>query len=278
MARRSTVAVPVTSTRDLGLDIYYPGTPSHGVAVVVLHGGAWRFGSRDDVACFAEVLAGHGFTAIAAEYRLLGEAAWPAQIDDVTAVIEWVAENATTLGVRGDAIVVEGFSAGGHLALLAGARVPAVAAVVAFFAPPSLHKPADAPGPDSAAMLLGPGADPVAATAASPIAHVTPSYPPCFLLSGTADFLVPPQATWALFETLRAHGVPAELHIYSGHTHEFARLPSMLAPAQAEVALFLNRHIVDPTRYAQENLELNIFAQPGGPPMPEQAAAIAERV
>jgi acetyl esterase/lipase len=278
MARRSTVAVPVTPTRGLGLDIFHPETNAHGVAVVLLHGGGWRFGSRDDVAGFAEALAGHGFTAIAAEYRLLGEAAWPAQIDDVTAVIAWVAENAATLQVRADAIVLEGFSAGGHLALLAAARAPQVAAVVAFFAPPSLHKPADAPGPDPAAMLLGPNAGAASVTAASPIAHITPSYPPSFLLSGTADFIVPPHATLALFEAMLAHGVPAELHLYSGHTHEFARLPSMLAPVQAEVALFLVRHVVDPARYAQENLELNIFAQPGGPPMPDQPAAALERV
>jgi acetyl esterase/lipase len=272
MERRSTVTVPITPMRGLGLDIFHPEGNAHGVAVVLLHGGAWRAGSRDDVVCFAEALAGHGFTAIAAEYRLLGEAAWPAQIEDVTAVITFVSEHAASLGVRADAIVVEGFSAGGHLALLAGARVPAVAAVVAFFAPPSLHKPAGAPGPDPALMLLGPGADDSAVTAASPIAHITPDYPPSFLLSGTADFIVPPQATLALFEALQSHGVPAELHLYSGHTHEFARLPSMLAPVQAEVALFLQRHVVDPESYARENLALNVFAQPGGPPIPDHAA------
>jgi hypothetical protein len=40
----------------------------------------------------------------------------------------------------------------------------------------------------------------------------------------------------------------------------------MLAPVQAEVDLFLQRNVIDPERYRQENVELNMFARPGGPP------------
>jgi hypothetical protein len=42
----------------------------------------------------------------------------------------------------------------------------------------------------------------------------------------------------------------------------------MLAPVQAEVAQFLQRQVVDPEAARQENLALNMFAQPGGPPLP----------
>jgi hypothetical protein len=50
----------------------------------------------------------------------------------------------------------------------------------------------------------------------------------------------------------------------------------MLAPVQAEVALFLIRNVIDPDHYVQENMALNMFARPGGPPqgapaMPENA-------
>lgn len=268
MARRTHEAVTTGTARTLAVDIYEPETAANGVAVILLHGGGWRFGHRADVEPFAEALAGHGFTAIAAEYRLLGEAPWPAQLDDVLAVVRWAA-------ARRSHVVLQGFSAGGHLALLAAAKLPEVDAVVAFFAPPSLAPDPSAAGPDEAAMLLGPGASAAAIAAASPITQVGPSFPPVFLLGGTDDPLVPPHATLALFTELRAHFVAAELHLYSGHTHEFARLPSMLAPVVAEVALFLNRNVVDPDRYVQENLALNMFARPGGPPgvpaMPEDA-------
>jgi hypothetical protein len=41
----------------------------------------------------------------------------------------------------------------------------------------------------------------------------------------------------------------------------------MLGPVQAEVALFLNRAMVDPERYERESLQLNPFAR-GLPPVP----------
>jgi acetyl esterase/lipase len=270
LARRTNDAVTTGTARPLAVDIYEPETAHNGVTVILLHGGGWRFGHRADMAPFAEALAAYGFTAIAAEYRLLGEAPWPAQLDDVLAVARWAASRSGAPDRSGKGIVLQGFSAGGHLALLAAAALPNVAAVVACFAPPSLAPDPAAPGPGPAAMLLGPGASEAAVAEASPITHIGPSFPPVFLLSGVEDPLVPPAATLALFTTLRAHGVPAELHLYSGHTHEFARLPSMLAPVQAEVALFLNRNVVDPGRYVRENLELNMFAR-GGPPHPAPA-------
>ena len=108
-------------------------------------------------------LVGHGFTAVAVEYRLTGEAPWPAQLHDVKRAIRHVRANANALGVDPDRIVLQGHSAGAHLALLAagtaddpawdppgseygtGAGAPgdevscAVAAVVAFYPPTDLR-------------------------------------------------------------------------------------------------------------------------------------------
>jgi acetyl esterase/lipase len=276
VARRTHEAVTAGTARPLTVDIYEPETSPNGVTVILLHGGGWRFGNRADMEPYATALAAQGFTAIAAEYRLLGEAPWPAQLDDVLAVVRWAAARTSNLYLRRNRIVLQGYSAGGHLALLAAAKLPDIAAVVAFFAPPSLARDAAAAGPDPAAMLLGPGASAEAIAAASPIMQAGPLFPPVFLLGGVDDPLVPPHQTLALFSTLRGHGVTTELHLYSGHTHEFARLPSMLAPVQAEVALFLNRNVIDPDHYVQENMALNMFARPGGPPqgapaMPENA-------
>jgi hypothetical protein len=64
-----------------------------------------------------------------------------------------------------------------------------------------------------------------------------------------------------MFDALAAAGVKTDLHVYHDHTHEFARLPSMLGPVQAEIALFLRRAVVDPARYADENLTMNPFAK-----------------
>jgi acetyl esterase/lipase len=266
--------------RDLGIDIFWPESDAKRTAVILLHGGAWMMGHRSDMHRYARILRENGFLAIAAEYRLLREAPWPTQILDLKDVIRWVRANADWLHIDPEKIALQGFSAGGHLALLAagtagksafGTEEPhpegsaAVAAVVSLFAPPLLTRDAFPVRPPPVVALLGPDGNEDLAREASPLLHVSPGFPPAFLLNGMNDPLTPYTSTLQLFEALIAAGNAADLHFYHGHTHEFAALPSMLAPVQSEICLFLDRAIVNPTFYADENLKLNMFARPGGP-------------
>ncbi|MEV7197840.1 alpha/beta hydrolase [Streptomyces sp. NPDC093510] len=85
-----------------------------GPSLVILHGGYW---SKDtDWSGWARWFAARGFTVYDTDYRLTSDAAWPAQRDDVLAALRWVQRR------HGGALpVVLGSSAGGHLALHAGA-------------------------------------------------------------------------------------------------------------------------------------------------------------
>jgi acetyl esterase/lipase len=268
------------SGRALELDVFAPEAPSLETCVILLHGGAWRFGHRHDVHPYARELAKLGFTAIAAEYRLVGEAPWPAQIQDVKDAVVWARGQARSLGFAPEKIAVQGFSAGGHLALLAAGtagRTPngeatageAFGAAVALFAPSELVlPPIDAPF-DPVRGLLGPGATAEWAAAASPLTHVGERFPPTCLLHGTADRLLPHRSSLTMFSALEEAGASVELHLFQGHGHEFAALPSMLEETQRLIALFLRRTLSDPAFYAAENLKLNPFA-PGGAPIPNR--------
>jgi acetyl esterase/lipase len=55
---------------------------------------------------------------VACEYRLSGEAHWPAQIHDVKAALRWMRANANRLGIDANKLYVTGNSAGAHLALM----------------------------------------------------------------------------------------------------------------------------------------------------------------
>ena len=114
------------------LDVFAPDPAADlHTAVLVLHGGAFRFGDRAAVHPRCQALADRGFTAIAAGYRLLDAAAWPAQLDDARAAVRWVHAHAGELGVDAGRIVAQGHSAGAQLALLvaggagAGRTLPA---------------------------------------------------------------------------------------------------------------------------------------------------------
>jgi acetyl esterase/lipase len=68
---------------------------------------------------FYERLAAQGSAMAAIDYRLSGEARFPAPLDDVRTAIGWVREHAPGYGIDARRVYSWGESAGGHLALLA---------------------------------------------------------------------------------------------------------------------------------------------------------------
>src|SRR5437764_7219253 len=155
--------------RDLLCDVYRPPSAStKRTAIVHLHGGGFRGGSKEG-ARVAKPLAALGYVCVATQYRLSGEAKWPAQIEDVKAAIRWVRANASDLDVDPAKIVVCGYSAGGHLAIVASGSqdLPAfegsgghagtgteIAACVAFYPPVTTERRPDGSAPE----LLAEGA------------------------------------------------------------------------------------------------------------------------
>ncbi|MBI3466404.1 MAG: prolyl oligopeptidase family serine peptidase, partial [Planctomycetes bacterium] len=55
----------------------------------------------------------------------------------------------------------------------------------------------------------------------SPISYVAAGFPPTILLHGTADTMIPVEASLQLYEAFREAGVPIELHVLEGVTHIF---------------------------------------------------------
>jgi len=272
-------------TRTMAIDVYHPnGQPK--AAVLMFHGGGWRRGSREMMAPPAKVLAANGFIAFGVEYRLLGEAAWPAHIQDVRSALRWVHAHAGEFGFPADRIVLQGFSAGGHLALMAAGQpqhagfdyegepttTPQIAAVVAFYPPTefSVEKPR-APGVMRPDTLLGEGADQAAAQRASPTAYVSKSWPPTLLIHGNADQLVPQDASLRMYAKLREAGAPVEMHLIAGQAHGFLSVPSLVPQVQQQVINFLERTVVDPAGHAAVCLKFNRFVQEDA----ERAAAKA---
>src|ERR1700735_5213345 len=115
---RKDVVYGDAGNRPLKLDIYRPAQ-RNGAAVLVVHGGGWSRGSKDMLANCCRLLADQGFVALASEYRLTGEAPFPANIHDVKRAIRWAKQNAAALGFDPERLCLEGHSAGAHLVLLA---------------------------------------------------------------------------------------------------------------------------------------------------------------
>jgi len=264
MPVESDVVYSTEAGRELRLDLYRPesGEVPARTAVVLVHGGGWILGERGMMAPLASRFAAQGFLAATVEYRLVREAPWPAQLEDVVAAVKLIRENAQSLGIDAGRIVLAGASAGGHLALLAAAQMGEVGAVISLFSASELTvDPQPAKGQFGAAMLLGADATPDAVRAASPLYQVTADFPPTFLLHGGSDWMIDPAASINLYRKLADLGVTAELHIVANGLHEFVEEPGMTGPMVSAIALFLDRVLIEPGRWAQETLEHNLFAK-----------------
>jgi len=104
------------------LDIYLPENVLKPYPVIIhFHGGAFAFGTkRDDN--FEPMLRGlkRGYAIISVEYRMSGEARWPALIFDAKAAVRFIRANANHYGLNADKIAVWGPSAGGYIAGMLG--------------------------------------------------------------------------------------------------------------------------------------------------------------
>jgi len=255
--------------RPLQLDLYTPvGSATPPPVVLFVHGGGWRLGTRK-VFCPTwrhwspdpfHRLVGAGFAVASIDYRLSGEAVFPAQLHDARAAVRWLRARSGELGIDTDRIVAWGESAGAHLAALVGLTagrggepdgdpVPAgaVLGVVDWYGPADLttmgsqalpNAVARADAPDSReSLLLGasPAAAPERARAASPVSYVHPGAPPFHIAHGTEDRFVPAAQSRQLADALRAAGVPVELALIPGSDHMWIDAPDPDAILDAAV-------------------------------------------
>jgi acetyl esterase/lipase len=215
--------------RPLLLDLYLPSAAAAPV-VLFLHGGGFQRGTRRDFGHeFAgwrptpfERVAEAGFAVASVDYRLSGEARYPAQLEDVRAAIGWLRGNAGKYGFDGSRIAAWGESAGAHLAALAALTGPGIAAVVGWYGVYDLTAMPDPSDPLSReSRLLGSavGDVPALATEASPITHVHAEAPPFQLWHGTADCFLPFAQSERMAGALREAGVPVELLRVEGADH-----------------------------------------------------------
>ncbi|MBD0823734.1 alpha/beta hydrolase [Aestuariibaculum marinum] len=112
-----------TETSKLKLDIYRPKSQNKKEtfpAVLLIHGGGWLVGSKDNQRIMGQHLAQHGYVGISVSYRLGFEATYPAAVNDLKEAIIWIKKHAKKYHINPEKITVLGASAGAQLATLVG--------------------------------------------------------------------------------------------------------------------------------------------------------------
>lgn len=110
-----------TPSRALRLDWFFPNEISPTTFTLILvHGGGWGDGSKENMHALAMRLAAKGIASVAVNYRLSGEAPYPAAVEDIKDAVAFVQQNVTNYGLSVKKIAIAGGSAGGQLAALVG--------------------------------------------------------------------------------------------------------------------------------------------------------------
>jgi acetyl esterase/lipase len=186
-------------------------------AIAVIHGGGWIEGDKSSFASREHGVPGNiedfaalGFVAVTINYRLSGEAPFPAALSDCKNAVRWLRAHASDYNVDAGHIGALGNSAGGHLALLLGMvdqraglegdgpyldQSSVVQAVASDSGPVDLldqHRRGALRQVCERFMGGPPEGDRAAAyRQASPAARITPAVPPLLLIYGVEDGQVP---------------------------------------------------------------------------------------
>jgi acetyl esterase/lipase len=135
----------VGATPNQTVDIYRRAGEATGrPAIVMVHGGGFAGGSPDDLSRAARLAAEQGWVTFNLDYRATSQLgtdgqAWPAELDDVRAGVQWVQAHAHEYGADPARLSILGASAGGTLAGLAAAdRTTDIGAAALWSAPTDL--------------------------------------------------------------------------------------------------------------------------------------------
>ena len=230
------------------MDIYLPKVEKASYPVVVhIYGSAWFSNNSKgmaDLGTIVQALLDAGYAVVTPNHRSSMDAKFPAQINDIKAVIRWVRAHAEEYKFDPTFVAVSGFSSGGHLSSLAatsgGARQlegtvgdclefsSRVNAACDWSGPIDMFKMnCDEPrkwGNTPEEALVGHDyAEEYEREfkAISPIQYIDPADPPVIIFHGTEDNVVPCCQGVEFYEALDKAGIETELHLVQGGGHGF---------------------------------------------------------
>ncbi|MDO5344826.1 MAG: alpha/beta hydrolase [Lachnospiraceae bacterium] len=208
------------------LDVYRPRGQAGRLPVIVsVHGGGWVYGDKELYQFYCMSLARRGFAVVNFTYRLAPEVKYPAPLEDTNRVIEWMYENQEKYLLDMEQVFLVGDSAGGHLAGLYAAICtnPEYAANYSFqvprgFVPQALglncgvYVPLGGPTTELVEEFLPEKGSDEEKRLINVPDHVTPAYPPVYLMTCVGDFCRPHAPL--LEKALKENQVPYEYVVY----------------------------------------------------------------
>ena len=250
-------------SRVLALDAFYPKKKSNAKlpAILIIHGGGWRSGNRQQHFPLAQRLAGLGYATFTVEYRLSTEALFPAAVHDLKAAVRFIKAHAKKFNLDTTKVTALGFSAGGELAAFMGVTNQnqafegescqgktgsQVQAVIDLDGTLSFVHPESGEGNDSknisaATYWLGyPKKENLALwQEASPLTHVGKHTPPFLFINSSVDRMHAGRDDFR--KVLDQHSIYSEVHSFPDSPHTFPLFNPWFEPTIQFIDDFLKK-------------------------------------
>ena len=252
--------------KNLVYDMYIPKDLKKDAPVrlaLFIHGGAWKGGSRHDIAFACKHYAKQNCVTATIEYSLLSkehpEVTISTMLDEITACIKAIKEKLEAEGYQTSKIALSGISAGGHLALLysysRAEESPIPIAFVFEFVGPTDFSEKTLGANDSAGLLsfiVGKKIKPEyvnkpkvkkLADSLSPVSFVTEKSVPTIYAYGGKDWLVKLCHRDALTQALEKNGVPHVCVDFPNSNHGMSNDPDKLAEFNKAVMSYFDKYM-----------------------------------
>ncbi len=248
LARVEDLSIPTRDGAQLPARLYASQQGVALPALLYLHGGGFTIGSiaTHDLLC-RELARLSGCMVLSLDYRLAPEHRFPTAVHDAWDALRWLAQQASALGADAQRLAVGGDSAGGTLAAVSAiqARDAGLALALQLLIYPGTTAHQDTPSHQAFAQglileqagiawffdqYIGSGSAREDWRFAPLLADDVEGLAPAWLGLAELDPLVDEGIAYA--DKLRAAGVPVDLEIYRGVTHEFIKMGRALPQAR----------------------------------------------
>lgn len=258
------------------IDLYFPDEYSGKLPLVMyIHGGAFMICDKRDIQLlpYLEVLK-HGYALAAVNYRMSGEALFPAAMHDCKCAVRWLRAHAEDYSLDPDRFAAAGGSAGGNLSAMLAASAgvaeledpsqgcgdysAAVQAAVDWYGPtdftrmdmqlaelglgPCTHNNDDSPESQYMGRKIT-ELDHAYVNKANPMSYIKEDLPPIFIQHGSMDNIVPvlqsKEFVTAIETRLGPGRVRFEILEGAGHADPAFETPENMA----RVIEFLDMHL-----------------------------------
>jgi acetyl esterase/lipase len=212
------------------LDLYLPDDDVRDAPVLLFfHGGAWQHGYKEWCGHMAPAFIDLPAVFVAASYRKVPEAKFPAPLEDAFMALQWVWRNVAEHGGDPDRIFAAGWSVGGTLAslvtlrrdLYGGYGLPDDVVKACLAASSGYRYPADVPAPGNSGVTYGElmYQRPEDEALAEPLRYVAGNRTPFHISHGENDFAHVMASSADMVEALKAAGSAVTHEVFGGMDH-----------------------------------------------------------